>query len=514
MAIICVDAGTTVIKAVGYDSSGAESYVARRETTVSRPAPGHAEQDMDAVWAAVADTVREVAARMGERGSHESGTVESGTVESGTVESGTVDFVAVTAQGDGCWLVDAGGEPTGPAILWNDARAAATVDAWTRSGLAAAAFRLNGSSAASGLPHAILTWLGANDPGRLDRSHANLTCGGWIFSRMTGQLVADESDASAPFMDLRARAYSAELLAMFGLEWAGRLLPEVRSCPVAELSADAAATLGLPAGTPVVMAPYDIAATALGAGAVSPGQACGILGTTLCTEVIVGSPDLDGDPTGITIALPGGYLRAFPTFAGTEVVQWTCRLLGLDGPAELGELALQSPPGANGLAFLPYLSPAGERAPFSDPLARGALHGMSFEHGREHVARAVLEGLTMVIRDCLAATGAAPTELRASGGGSASATWLAMIADVTGLPVRRPADAEVGARGAYLVGLAATGAAPSVAAAAAEHVRLRDAVEPDPGRKARYARLFDDFLTLRGADAGTWPLLADMRGRA
>ncbi|TDC04614.1 carbohydrate kinase [Nonomuraea longispora] len=493
MAIICVDAGTTVIKAVGYDSSGAESYVARRETTVSRPAPGHAEQDMDAVWAAVAATVREVVTRM--------------------EDAGTVDFVAVTAQGDGCWLVDAGGEPTGPAILWNDARAAATVDAWTRSGLAAAAFRLNGSSAASGLPHAILTWLRANDPGRLDRSHANLTCGGWIFSRMTGRLVADESDASAPFMDLRARAYSAELLAMFDLEWAGRLLPEVRSCPVADLSADAAATLGLPAGTPVVMAPYDIASTALGAGAVSPGQACGILGTTLCTEVIVGSPDLDGDPTGITIALPGGYLRAFPTFAGTEVVQWTCRLLGLDGPAELGELALQSPPGAGGLAFLPYLSPAGERAPFSDPLARGALHGMSFEHGREHVARAVLEGLTMVIRDCLAATGAAPTELRASGGGSASATWLAMIADVTGLPVRRPADAEVGARGAYLVGLAATGAAPSVAAAA-EHVRLRDAVEPDPGREARYARLFDDFLTLRGADAGTWPLLADMRGRA
>ncbi|WP_433433540.1 FGGY family carbohydrate kinase [Nonomuraea sp. CA-141351] len=491
MAIICVDAGTTVIKAVGYDAGGAEAFVARRETTVSRPAPGHAEQDMGAVWDAVVATVREVAARMDQK----------------------VDFVAVTAQGDGCWLVDAKGEPTGPAILWNDARAAAAVDAWTRSGIAAEAFRLNGSSAASGLPHAILTWLRANDPERLDRSSAMLTCGGWIFARMTGELAADESDASAPFMDLRARAYSPSLLAMFGLEWAERLLPPIRSSHVAELTREAASALGLPAGTPVAMAPYDIAATALGAGAVRTGQACGILGTTLCTEVIVDSADLEGEPIGITIAIPGGYVRAFPTFAGTEVVQWTCRMLGLHGPAELGDLALLSEPGARGLTFLPYMSPAGERAPFSDPLARGSLLGMSFEHGREDVARAVLEGLTMVIRDCLAATGAEPTELRVCGGGSNSTVWLQLIADITGLPVRRPADAEVGARGAYLVGLAATGAAPSIAAAASEHVRLRDAVEPAPSRRALYTRLFDDFLTLRGANAASWPLLAEMRSR-
>ncbi|MEV4362536.1 FGGY-family carbohydrate kinase [Nonomuraea sp. NPDC049625] len=490
MAIICVDAGTTVIKAVGYDAEGAEAFVARRETVVSRPLPGHAEQDMNAVWDAVAATVREVAAQVD-----------------------GVDFVAVTAQGDGCWLVGPDGEPTGPAILWNDARAASAVDGWTRSGTAAEAFRLNGSSAASGLPHAILTWLRANDPGRLERSSAMLTCGGWIFARMTGELAADESDASAPFMDLRARAYSPALLALFGTEWAERLLPPIRSGHVAELSGDAASALGLPAGTPVVMAPYDIAATALGAGAVRAGQACGILGTTLCTEVIVDSADLEGEPIGITIALTGGYLRAFPTFAGTEVVQWTCRMMGLSGPAELGDLALLSEPGARGLTFLPYMSPAGERAPFSDPLARGSLLGMSFEHGRPDVARAVLEGLTMVIRDCLTATGAAPTELRVCGGGSNSTAWLQLIADVTGLPVRRPADTEVGARGAYLVGLAATAAAPSIAAAASEHVRLRDALEPNPARQASYDRLFDDFLTLRQANAVSWPLLAEMRGR-
>ncbi|GAA3795396.1 FGGY-family carbohydrate kinase [Sphaerisporangium flaviroseum] len=490
MAVICVDAGTTVIKAVGYDEGGAEVAVARHETSVSRPAPGRAEQDMEAVWDAVVHTVRDIVSRI----------------------EGAVDFLAITAQGDGVWLVDRSGEPTGPAILWNDGRATAAVDAWTRSGVAERAFRLNGSSSASGLPHAILAWLKEHDPERLDRSATSLSCGGWIFSRMTGVIATDESDASAPFMDLRARAYSPELMTMFGLEWASRLLPELRddSRRVAELTTKAAELFGLPAGTPVVMAPYDITSTAIGAGAVQTGQACTILGTTLCTETIIDEPDLDGHAVGITIAVPGGYLRAFPTFAGVEVLHWACRLLGLPHPAALGELAASGPPGAAGLAFLPYFSPAGERAPFLDPLARGTFLGMSFDHGREHVARAVFEGLTLVIQDCLAASGPAPRDLRVCGGGSASALWLQMIADVTGLPVSRPSDAEVGARGAFLMGLVATGAASGIEAAATRFVRLRDAVQPEPGP---YATIYQDFLALRATSAQSWPLLAQMRSR-
>ena len=69
----------------------------------------------------------------------------------------------------------------------------------------AEAFRINGSLTSSGLPNAVLTWLRRHDPERLERSAHALTCGGWIFSRMTGELVIDESDASAPFLDIRER---------------------------------------------------------------------------------------------------------------------------------------------------------------------------------------------------------------------------------------------------------------------------------------------------------------------
>ncbi|WP_067818560.1 FGGY-family carbohydrate kinase [Actinomadura kijaniata] len=498
MAVVCVDAGTTMIKVVGYGDDGGEQVVVRRPTEVRRPAPGHAEQDMDAVWAAVADGVREVRERLG---------------------GAPVSYLAITAQGDGCWLVDAAGRPTGPAILWNDGRAAATVERWIGAGVLAEAFRTNGSLSFAGVPTAILTWLRAHDPERLARSATALTCGGWIFSRLTGVIAVDESDASVPFLDIAARRYSGELLRLYDMEWARPLLPEVLTDDrrVAGLTAAAARELGLPADTPVVLAPYDIAATAFGAGATDTGQSCVILGTTLCTETIIDEPRRDGEPSGLTVALGlagGRYLRAFPTLAGGQVIDWACRLLGLDGdPKALLDLAGDAPAGAEGLVFLPYLSPAGERAPFLDPKARGAFHGLTVDHERRHMARAVLEGLTLVVRDCLEAAGTPPTELRVSGGGSASAAWLRMMADVTGVPVVRTADAEAGARGAFLVGAVATGRADGVGRAAAAHVRVGDAHEPDPHRAEFYARMHRTFLDVRNAAAATWPILASARDR-
>jgi len=494
MAIISLDAGTTMIKAVGYDDDGAELVVARRPTAVSRPSPGWAEQDMQAVWEAVADSIQEVARQV----------------------PGDVDYVAFTAQGDGCWLVDGDGRPTGPAVLWNDARGVAFVDSWTRDGLLDQAFQINGSLTSSGLPNVILSWFREHDPDRLDRSAASLTCGGWIFAQLTGEVCIDESDASAPFLDIRSRQYSDELLDLYDMAWARPLLPELRGDDrrVGRLTPSAAEAVGLPVGTSVVMAPYDIASTAIGVGAVEDGQACSILGTTLCTEVATDEVRL-GDAAGLTVALglPGSYLRAFPTLAGTEVIQWVCQLLACGEPRDLGVLARQADVGANGLTFFPYFSPAGERAPFLDPQARGSLLGMSFEHGREQVARAVFEGLTLVIQDCLKASRAEPTELRVCGGGAASEFWLQMIADVCGIPVTRSTDTEVGAKGALLIGLVATGGADSVASAAPRYVRLGDTYEPDAKRAERYAQLFADFLELRETAAAGWPRLAELRGR-
>jgi len=507
MTSISIDAGTTAIKAVGHGDDGAELVVVRRGVKVARPRPGWAEQDMGQVWAAAAEAVREVAAQLPE----------------------APDLLAFTSQGDGCWLIDEGGEPTGPAVLWSDGRAAGVVDNWRDAGVLDTAFRLNGSVTFPGLANAILAWFAEHDPDRLARSSAALTCGGWMFQRLTGLVAADESDASAPFLDPRTRAYSPDLIAMFGLEAQARLLPVVvgderRAAP---LGARAAAELGLPAGLPVVMAPYDVAATAIGAGAVTIGTACTILGTTLCTEVVRDEPDTAGEPAGLTVALDssrkdaapndtaftgssGRILRVYPTLAGTEVIDWATTMLGLDSPQALSDLAGLAAPAA-GPVFLPYLSPAGERAPFLDTAARGTFWGLSLEHGREQVARAVFEGLSLTIKDCVAASGAAVTELRLCGGGTGSDVWCQMIADVTGLPAVRTQDTEVGAKGAFLSGLVATGAEPDLASAVDKYVREGDRFTPDPAASERYARLYEEFLDLRAIARPGWRRQADRR---
>jgi xylulokinase len=492
MPVLTVDVGTSVIKSVVFDDRGREAAVCRRSTEVSRPRPGWAEQDMDAVWEAVIATARGALARLGPG-------------------AGAVRAIGFTAQGDGCWLVDERGRPTGPAVLWSDGRAGDLLAEWGADGLLDRAYRRNGSLTCAGMPNAVLAWLGRNDPGRLERSQSALTAAGWLFRNLTGRIAIDESDASAPFLDHATGDYAPDLVELFGLGPAARLLPPVlaEGERAAQLTSAAAESLGLPAGIPVVMAPYDIAATALGAGAVEPGQACAILGTTLCMETVTTAVDVSGEPSGVHIAYGGRgrILRALPTLAGTEVLDWACRTLRVGGgPAELGELAFGgSEPGARGLGFLPYLSPAGERAPFLDPGVRGVFWGLSLDHTPADIARAVFEGLTLVVRDCLEASGAPVRELRLCGGGSANEQWCRLIADATGVPVLRGADSELGAKGAFLATLVATGEAAGPAEAVARYPGAERGWEPDPARTAVYDELH--------ASRSAWRELAREQGR-
>ncbi|MFB1044853.1 FGGY family carbohydrate kinase [Streptomyces chrestomyceticus] len=485
MSVLTVDVGTTMIKSVVFDDRGREIAVSRLATEVLRPHPGRAEQDMDAVWNAVVCTVRNALSELAGR---------PGPAD-------PVWLVSFTAQGDGAWLVDERGRPTGPAILWSDGRAGDLVGQWQRDGVLETAFRRNGSLTCAGMPNAIFAWLARHDPDRLARSHASLTAAGWLFLRLTGVTAVDESDASAPFLDHATGAYDPYLIDLFGLAPYERLLPKVlgEHERIAEMTSEAAGRLGLPAGLPVVMAPYDIAATARGVGVVNPGQACSILGTTLCTEIVRTTVDTTGEPSGITIAYRGRerVLRAFPTLNGAEVLGWAARTLHLSGPPELSRLAFESEPGANGLMFLPYLSPAGERAPFLDGHARGGFWGLSLEHTRADLARAVFDGLSLVLRDSLTASRTHVTELRLCGGGANSDAWCALIADATGVPTARSGDTELGAKGAFLTGLVLSGAESSMHSAATTYVRMRSSWEPDPERTARYAELYEDFLHWR-----------------
>jgi xylulokinase len=474
MATLCTDIGTTVVKTVAFAADGRQLGLWRQPAAPRRPQALHAEQDMAALWQALGATLREAAASLGE----------------------PVQAIAITGQGDGLWLVDAQGEPVGPAILWNDGRAGDIVAGWTAAGLTARGFDLFGGRSFAGAPHAILAWLSRHDPARLARARAMLSCSGYIFRRLTGHAAMDRSDASLPFLRLDGTV-AEEVFELFGIEGARRLLPEILpdAGRAAALPPAAAAALGLPAGIPVVLAPYDIACMAIGMGAVAHGQASAILGTTICAQVMLDAPDLATREIGINIAVFGKTLRAFPTLGGCETIDWMAALLGLDAPG-FDALAAGAPPGANGLLLLPYMSPAGERAPFFDQAASGALLGLKYPHTRADLARATLESLAFVVRDCLEAAGTGPTELRLCGGGARSDILCQIIADVTGIPVRRAADSEVGARGA-LIAARAVLHRTTLQLAVDRLVTLGDAIAPAAANHAGYNGAFARFRALR-----------------
>ena len=144
--------------------------------------------------------------------------------------------------------------PTGPAILWNDGRAASYVDRWQADGVLERGTAISGCTTFPGLANAILRWLEDAEPARVDGAAALLSCSGWLYSRLTGRVRAEISDAAAPFLDPVAGDYSPELLRLYGLEHRAHLLPEIVSGPtaLAPLTPDAAARIGVPAGVPVL----------------------------------------------------------------------------------------------------------------------------------------------------------------------------------------------------------------------------------------------------------------------
>jgi len=487
MVWIAVDAGTSVIKAVAFNEEGREVALSRANTVVLRLEAGWAEQSMESVWQAVVITVRNIVSKLSE----------------------PVSGIAITAQGDGCWLIDAAGKPTGNAILWNDGRAAGVIEQWRSSGFVEKAFRISGSVPYPGLANAILHWLRENQPQRIVSAEYALSCNGWIFRQMTGRSIADLSDASNPFGDVTAEAYSPALIEIYSATRDQSLLPPIARNEdlVGELTPDATSELGLPFGTTVVMAPYDIVSTAYGAGVTQPGQACLILGTTICAETITSQLDLSVDATGTTIALGKDlHLRAMPTLTGCETLGWAAGMLGLDDLESLEALATSTEQGAEYLIFLPYLSPAGERAPFLEPRARGSLHGLGLAHTRAQVARSIYEGLTFAIRECLETAASGTTEVRVCGGGARSNLWCQMIADVTGIEVLRPAENELGARGAFLFALKTTGSLANLAEGMQRYPVKMDAFHPSAESHAKYEKLFQLFLQMRESARVQWAL--------
>jgi erythritol kinase len=482
---LSIDIGTSVVKVAAFHPEGRLVATARSDAPVLRPKPAFSEYDPQTVWAAVCAAVGNITARYGR----------------------DVDRISVTGQGDGCWLIADDGSPVGNAILWNDGRAGEIISDWERNGSAEKVYAHNGSALFTGAQAAILRWLSDHEPERLRRAASVLFCTGWLTHRLTGVLAADRSDASLPWLEIRTRAYSQEILDILDMRWVEHLRPPLCDdlSVIGALTSRAADDLGLRPGIPVTHAPFDCVAMALGAGVISPGDTLVVLGTTLIVESVISEVDTTGPARGMTLCtgLPDTWLRLFGTLSGTDSLNWMTSVLGVGSAASYLDEAESAPPGAHGLRILPYFSPAGERAPFLDPTARAAVVGLSLDHDRADIARAHLEGLTFALRHCVEQMPSPSKELVVCGGGAASRFWCTLIADVTGVPTRSLPDAELGTLGADVVARAAL-SGTAVKTLAARSDLDASSFEPDPSTRSFYDDAYSQFHTLRDHARPTW----------
>jgi erythritol kinase len=369
MSVLSVDVGTSRVKAVRFDQDWRAVDTQAENTTVTTTPDGRSEQDMGQVRTAVFGVLAAVASRSPD----------------------PIELVTLTAQGDGCWLVDRDGRPVGPALLWNDSRSAPLITRWQADGTLQQVFDICGSLGAAGLASAQLRWLADEEPARLERADRLLSCGSWVFQELTGQQVLEASDAANPFLDARTGEPDPRVWELAGIPALSRLLPPVVSGAdrISRLTPEAAGQIGLPAGLPAALAPYDVPSTAAGTGTTRPGQAFAVLGTTLCVGTVSDDPHLERPANGMTLptGVPDRWLLAYATMTGTEVLDWLAVVMGLDGAGEVMALAAESTTPTVPL-LQPYLSPAGERSPFLDPGIRGTLRGLSLRHTRADLARA------------------------------------------------------------------------------------------------------------------------------
>ncbi|RZQ60569.1 FGGY-family carbohydrate kinase [Amycolatopsis suaedae] len=479
--IIGVDIGTSLTKAVVFDDAGVSIADACTPSTVHHLPGGRVEQDLDQVIGTVVTVVREVAARLDE----------------------PVAALALTGQGDGLWLRDAGGAAVRPALSWLDGRANSVVAKWQASGVSQEVFRHTGSGIFPGCHAALLSYLDEHEPESLDRAVVAGYCVDAVLQRLTGEITVDVSDASLPFLDPVTRTYSAAAIEACGLGHRRGLLAEPAPAgAVFRLNAAGAALLGLPEGLPVTAGPFDLPASAIGAGVREPGDGILTAGTTLACQVLTRdvSWDRDGEPAGMFLATPSpeDYLRAMPAMVGTAGIDWVCGLLGIR-VEQIGELLTQSPPGANGVRALPFLSASGERAPFVDAGARAQFAGLSLETTRADLVRALCESVAYAARHCFASAGLSG-RLYACGGGVRSAEWTRIFADVLGTGIVIPGDPGVGARGAVFTAGAALGEPfdAEVWARGAHTVAVR------PDNAETYERGYRDYLAALDGARPLW----------
>lgn len=455
--MIGVDIGTTSTKAVMFEENGKVVTKADEGYPLFTPSSSVAEQDPDQIFSAVVHTLKMVMAQSGAKPEQ-------------------VMFVSFSSAMHSVIVVDADGKPLTNCITWGDNRSAAWTERLKHKMNGHEIYLRTGTPIHPMSPLSKLIWLRHDQPDLFAKAYKFISIKEYVFAKLFNEYVIDHSIASATgMMNLEKLDWDEEALSLAGVtsEKLSKLVPTTHT--LSGMSAVYAEEMGLAPSTPFVVGASDGVLSNLGVNAIKPGVVAATIGTSGAIRTVVNKPVTDPKGRFFCYALTedlwviggpvnnGGMLLrwARDEFAASEVE--TAKRLGMDSYDLLMQIVEKVGPGADGLLFHPYLT--GERAPLWNPNARGSFFGLNMHHKKEHMIRAVLEGVIFNLYTVLLAMEeqiGRPTRIHATGGFARSYLWRQMMSDIFDQEVVVPESFESSCLGAVVLGLKAIGRADSL----------------------------------------------------
>lgn len=413
-----------------------------------------------------------------------------------TKDNKKIDGISFSGQMHGLVILDENDEVLRNALLWNDQRTVDEVDFLNNEIGIESLLKYTGNIALTGLTAPKVLWIKNNEPEVFKRISKIMLPKDYLIYKLTNEFATDVSDVSGTlYFDVKNRCYSKEMLEILNIT--EEQLPKVYESTdiVGTLSNKIKEELSITTDVNVIAGGGDQAVGAIGVGIINDG-ACSIsLGTS--GVVFVSSENFKVDTQSYlqSYAHANGkyHLMGVMLNAAGSLKWWSESVNNFhDYPLLFDNM--NETPIKDSLYFLPYLT--GERSPINDPSALGVFFGLGLQHRKEHMDRAVIEGVTFALKDSfelIKNLGVDIKTLRLTGGGAKSPVWAQMISDIMNVTTETIEIEEGPALGAAILAMVGTNEYPSVKIACESIIKTNKTFKPNTENVQKYEDKYSTF---------------------
>lgn len=491
--LLGIDIGTSGCKIALFSRTGSVIGTVTEEYPVYYPKPGYVEQDPEDWWNAVCRGTKKI-------------------IIENFVDPSEIAGIGISGQSWAAVAVDKNGQSLARNPIWMDTRSEAICARLNKTIGAENIFALSGNPLKAQYTTGKIIWYKQEQPDLYKKINKILQSNSYIVYRMTGVMSQDMSQGyGIHCFDMRKGCWDKDICKSLGIEYG--MLPDILKCHevAGKVTQNAADSMGLTAGIPVVAGGLDAACGTLGAGVLHSGQTqeqggqAG--GMSICAQGYCADPRLILSYH----VVPDRWLLQGGTTGGGGAMRWMSEQFGYEEKQAarekattslflLDRLAETAPSGSGGVVFLPYM--AGERSPIWDEKAKGVFYGLDYSKTKAHMVRAVMEGVAYSLRHNLEAAesaGASVGVMRSMGGSANSLFWTQLKSDITGKPIEVPASDTATTLGAALLAGVGVGMYTGFDEAVKETVTVKRRHEPDCTNKEEYDRGYETYIELYAA---------------